>query len=829
MAWKGVTVSSASKLRKAFGSSFLSIDCGLDRDYSTDIQAGGITYVPDGTYVDAGVNGKVTTVYRDDWKGPPYQTLYTLRSFPSSVTGDRNCYSLPTNEGDKYIVRLEFLYGNYDGMDSTSLQFNLTLGVNHWDTVILDTGTNYGYKAYAAVFDAWSRWTPVCLVNIGSGTPFVSTVELRPLESLAYPTVNQSLSLYERRSMRSGTDFDIIRFPDDKYDRYWYAWELTENEHYSNISTPLAIEPDTDFKVPLHVLQTAFVPDNKSREFTVSIDSGVQSGPISPPYLKGWSIINWSSDSEELSIKLVATATSALPPILNAYEVYSRIIHEYPMTFSQDFEAIMTIKHEYGIRKNWMGDPCYPSNSVWDGVECTSHGDDKTMRIISLDLSNSELQGPISYNFTLFSALKYLNLSCNQLTGTIPDYLRKSNGSIVFSYESDRDMCKKPITSSSSRNRAATLAVSVVAPVLVVAMLVVAYLIWRAKRKPHDDSPMVPQLICSPRHPTNHLDHLKKPENRRFTYEELEKFTDSFKRLIGHGGFGNVYYGCLEDGTEVAVKMRSESSPHGLDEFLAEVQNLTKVNHRNLVSLIGYCWEKEHLALVYEYMSSGNLSDYLRGKAGLGGTLNWARRIRVMLEAAQGLDYLHKGCNLPIIHGDVKTNNILLGRNLKAKIADFGLSKAYHSDSQTHISATVAGSVGYIDPEYYVTGRLTERSDVYSFGIVLLEVTSGEPPIIPGNGHIIQRVMQKMVTGNISSVADARLGGSYNVNSMWKVLDAAMMCTTDIASQRPMMSAVVTQLKESLELEEAPGNKGDIENVARDDTSSMSMFSPSAR
>lgn len=278
-------------------------------------------------------------------------------------------------------------------------------------------------------------------------------------------------------------------------------------------------------------------------------------------------------------------------------------------------DAIMAIKHEYGIRKNWMGDPCYPSNSVWDGVECTNPGDDKTMRIISLDLSNSELQGQISYNFTLFSALKYLNLSCNQLTGTIPDYLRKSNGSIVFSYESDGDMCKKPITSS-SRNRAATLAVYVAAPVLVVAMLVVAYLIWRAKRKPHfstDDSPTVPEQISPPGHWTNHWDHLQKPENRRFTYEELAKFTDSFKCLIGHGGFGNVYYGCLEDNTEVAVKMRSESSSHGLDEFLAEVQSLTKVNHRNLVSLIGYCWEKDHLALVYEYMSSGNLSDYLRG------------------------------------------------------------------------------------------------------------------------------------------------------------------------------------------------------------------------
>ena len=130
---------------------------------------------------------------------------------------------------------------------------------------------------------------------------------------------------------------------------------------------------------------------------------------------------------------------------------------------------------------------------------------------------------------------------------------------------------------------------------------------------------------------------------------------------------------------------------------------------------------------------------------------------------------------------------------------------------------------------YYTTGRLTESSDVYSFGVVLLEVTTGEPPIIPGNGHVVQRVKQKIVTGNISSIVDTRLGGSYNVSSMWKVLDAAMMCTTNIAAERPTMATVVMQLKESLELEEAHGERGDMENQARDNTYLMSTFGPSAR
>uniref|UniRef100_A0ACD5XRB4 Uncharacterized protein n=1 Tax=Avena sativa TaxID=4498 RepID=A0ACD5XRB4_AVESA len=336
------------------------------------------------------------------------------------------------------------------------------------------------------------------------------------------------------------------------------------------------------------------------------------------------------------------------------------------------------------------------------------------------------------------------------------------------------------------------------------------------------------ELQSTPRSTKFHGDHLKNTENRRFTYKELEKFTNKFQRLIGQGGFGLVYYGRLEDDSEVAVKMRSESSTHGLDEFLAEVHSLTKVHHRNLVSLVGYCWEKDHLALVYEYMSRGNLGDHLRGKNG-DETLDWVTRVQVVLDAAQGLDYLHKGCSLPMIHRDVKTSNILLGQNMRAKLADFGLSKTYLSETQTHISTNVAGSLGYFDPEYYHTGRLTESSDVYSFGVVLLEIATGEPPISPGHGHIVQRVKQKTDTGNIISVVDVRLGGAYNVTSMWKVVDTAMACTVDTSVQRPTMAAVVAQVKESLALEEGHEDGGIRVSPACDNAVLVSTFGSMTR
>ncbi|EEC84431.1 hypothetical protein OsI_31037 [Oryza sativa Indica Group] len=211
-----------------------------------------------------------------------------------------------------------------------------------------------------------------------------------------------------------------------------------------------------------------------------------------------------------------------------------------------------------------------------------------------------------------------------------------------------------------------------------------------------------------------------------------------------------------------------------------------------------------------------------RDKTGVGESLNWAMRVRVLLDAAQG-------CNRPIIHRDVKTSNILLDQNLHAKIADFGLSKIYLSDTQSGLSTTVAGTMGYIDPEYHITGRVTESSDVYSFGVVLLEVATGQGPILQGNGHIIQHVKEKVASGDISSIADERLNGGYNVSSMWKVVEIALLCTKPLPAQRPSMTTVVVQMKESLALEVAREDRGLQANPTGDAVATSSTFDPSAR
>ncbi|KAG6502503.1 hypothetical protein ZIOFF_034784 [Zingiber officinale] len=291
------------------------------------------------------------------------------------------------------------------------------------------------------------------------------------------------------------------------------------------------------------------------------------------------------------------------------------------------------------------------------------------------------------------------------------------------------------------------------------------------------------------------------PHIMRFPYSQLIDITNNFARIIGKGGFGVVFRGCLETGKQVAVKLHFQSSPQGEKQFVAEVQNLTRIHHMNLVELIGYCIDGEGLALVYEYMDHGSLHDHLRGKAGR--ALSWSERLKIAIGAAEGLEYLHHKCHPPIIHRDIKSSNILLGPDLEAKIADFGLSKAYRGDDETNVSTNVVGTPGYVDPEYHNTLQLTAKSDVYSFGVLLFELLTGQLPLVPSSGkpHIMPRVTSILVNEPIDAIMDPRLGGQFDANSAWKVEELAEQCTQASGSQRPTMTKVILELKDSLELE----------------------------
>ncbi|KAL8557762.1 hypothetical protein ACS0TY_005026 [Phlomoides rotata] len=292
---------------------------------------------------------------------------------------------------------------------------------------------------------------------------------------------------------------------------------------------------------------------------------------------------------------------------------------------------------------------------------------------------------------------------------------------------------------------------------------------------------------------------------RWFSYDELKKCTSNFSETnqIGSGGYGKVYKGVLSDGQVVAVKRSEQGSMQGGQEFKTEIELLSRVHHKNLVGLVGFCFEQGEHMLIYEFMGNGTLRESLSGKSGI--QLDWKRRVKIALGSARGLAYLHELAHPPIIHRDVKSTNILLDENLTAKVADFGLSKLVSDVSKGHVSTQVKGTLGYLDPEYYMTQQLTEKSDVYSFGVVMLEMITGRQPIEKGK-YIVREVSIVMDKNDethygLKDKMDPVIRNAQDLMGFPRFFELAMQCVEESASDRPTMSETVKTLEAILQNE----------------------------
>lgn len=300
---------------------------------------------------------------------------------------------------------------------------------------------------------------------------------------------------------------------------------------------------------------------------------------------------------------------------------------------------------------------------------------------------------------------------------------------------------------------------------------------------------------------TKKMDSMKLKAVQVLTYKDMEIATNKFSEsnVIGNGGYGLVYKGILSDGTVAAIKTLHREGKQGERAFRLEVDLLSQLRSPHLLELLGYCADQHHRLLIFEYMPNGSLQQLLHSTTNECSTLNWGMRLRIALDCARALEYLHEYKVPSVIHRDFKSSNILLDHNFRAKVSDFGLAKIGSHKINGLISTRVLGTTGYLAPEYASTGKLTTKSDVYSYGIVLLEMLTGRVPIDPkrppGEHVLVSWALPRLTNREkVAEMVDPALKGQYSRKALIQVAAIAAMCVQTEPDYRPLMTDVVQSM-----------------------------------
>ncbi|XP_057949441.1 probable LRR receptor-like serine/threonine-protein kinase At1g67720 isoform X2 [Malania oleifera] len=871
---------------------FISIDCGGTSNHTDP--ATGLVWVSDAGLMS---HGKSVEVENPNEQWPQNRRR---RDFP--IDRKKYCYTLSTEERRRYLVRATFLYGSSENEDAYP-KFQLYLDATEWATVtVRDASRVYVMEM---IIRAPSASIDVCLCCATTGSPFISTLELRPLNLSMYITDFED-DFYLRVAARvnfGAPSMDVLRYPSDPYDRIWDS-DLDKRQDYlvgvapgtERIKTSKNVDIRTREYPPVKVMQTAVVGTKGNLSYRLNLegfpgnarayayfaeieDLGTNESRkfrMLQPYMPDYSnaVVNIAENANGsytlyepsymnvswtyvLSFSFVKTQDSTRGPLLNAIEI-SKYVRIAPKTNSQDVAALNAF-HSMSSENEWPneeGDPCIPAQ--WEWVACSSTTPPRITKIV---LSGKNLKGPIPSQLNkmegltelwlsdnLFTgpvpdisnliSLKIVHLENNKLSGLIPSYLGSLRslqelyvqnnsfsgeipsalltGKVIFNYEGNPELNKE----AQHKTHLKMIIGSSVGVLVILLVLLIGSLLLLCNRRRKSSIQesgnkgysLRSSTKPSPAYSIAHGGHLVDEGTACYiTLSQIEEATNNFSKKIGQGSFGPVYYGKMKDGKEVAVKIMADSSIHGTRQFVTEVALLSRIHHRNLVPLVGYCEEEHQRILVYEYMHNGTLRDRIHDSVNQR-HLDWLDRLYIAEDAAKGLEYLHTGCSPSIIHRDVKTSNILLDINMRAKVSDFGLSRQADEDL-THISSVARGTVGYLDPEYYANQQLTEKSDVYSFGVVLLELISARKPVSADYGaewNIVHWARSLIRKGDVMSIVDPLMAGNVKVESIWRIAEVAIQCVEQHTVSRPKMQEIILAIQDAVKIEKGNEDTNEI-------------------
>ncbi|KAE8675849.1 Protein NSP-INTERACTING KINASE 1 [Hibiscus syriacus] len=440
------------------------------------------------------------------------------------------------------------------------------------------------------------------------------------------------------------------------------------------------------------------------------------------------------------------------------------------------------------------------SNNLFSGPIPGSFGQLNSLQY--LRLNNNSLSGPFPSSLAKTPQLYFLDMSFNNLTGPVPQFPTKTfniMGNPLICGSSSSEVCSgsanavtlSSLGSSNGEQKSKKLAIALGISLSFASLILLAFaLLWHRKKRR--------KLTVLNINDKQEEGIAKLGNLRIFTFRELQLATNNFnsKNLLGSGGFGNVYKGKLGDSTLVAVKrLKDLTGSFGESQFRTELEMISLAVHRNLLRLIGYCATSNERLLVYPYMSNGSVASRLRGRP----ALDWNTRKRIAIGAARALLYLHEQCDPKIIHRDVKAANILLDDYCEAIVCDFGLAKLLdHADS--HVTTAVRGTVGHIAPEYLSTGQSSEKTDVFGFGILLIELITGMRALEFGKtvgqkGAMLEWVKKIQQEKKVEVLEDRELGSNYDRIEVGEMLQVALLCTQYLPAHRPKMSEVVRMLE----------------------------------